>query len=36
MKEEAIFRPSVRDSQYRGRRKRSIPPYIRIGEKIQK
>ena len=29
MKEEAIFRQeSVRDKEYRGRKKRSIPPFI--------
>ena len=29
MKEEAIFRPgSARDPEYRGRKKRSIPPFI--------
>ena len=29
MKEEEIFRPgTVRDQEYRGRKKRSIPPFI--------
>ena len=36
MKEEAIFRQeSVRDKEYRGRKKRSIPPFI-SEKKIEK